>query len=171
MVGGDQVDSDQQEFEAWALPRQRALLRSAILLTGDQSSAEDLVQDALVKVAERWSRLRHEAPDAYARRIIYNAAVSRWRLRRRESSRADVPEASSPGRSEAWLEGADVRAALQRLTPRQRAVLVLRYYDDMSEQQIAQTLGVTPGTIKSQAHVALRRLREELTALDAEESR
>lgn len=162
---------DQQEFEAWAAPRQRGLLRSAILLTGDQSSAEDLVQDALLKVADRWSRLRHEAPEAYARRIIYNAAVSRWRLRRRESPRADVPEVSVPGRSEAWLAGADVRAALQRLTPRQRAVLVLRYYDDLSEQQIAQTLGVTPGTVKSQAHVALRRLREELAVLDAEESR
>ncbi|QDO87477.1 SigE family RNA polymerase sigma factor [Ornithinimicrobium ciconiae] len=166
-MSGDQ----EQEFEAWAVSRQRGFLRSAILLTGDQSAAEDLVQEALLKVADRWSRLRHEAPDAYARRIIYNAAVSRWRRRRRETPMADLPETGVAGRSEAWVAGADVRAALQALTPRQRAVLVLRYYDDLSEQQIAQTLGVTAGTVKSQAHVALRRLREEFGVMVVEEAR
>ena len=161
----------EQEFEAWALSRQRGFLRAAILLTGEQSSAEDLVQDALLKVADRWSRLRHEAPDAYARRIIYNGAVSRWRRWRREAPSAELPDAGAPGQSEAWLAGADVRAALQALTPRQRAVLVLRYYEDLSEQQIAETLGVTTGTVKSQAHVAMRRLREEFAVLTAEEAR
>lgn len=164
---GDQ----EQEFEAWAVSRQRGFLRAAILLTGEQSSAEDLVQDALLKVADRWSRLRHEAPDAYARRVIYNGAVSRWRRRRRETPTSDLPDAGAPGHSEAWVAGADVRAALQALTPRQRAVLVLRYYEDQSEAQIAQTLGVTAGTVKSQAHVALRRLREEFGVLTTEEVR
>ena len=161
----------EQEFEAWAVSRQRGFLRSAILLTGDQSAAEDLVQDALLKVAERWGRLRHEAPDAYARRVIYNSAVNRWRRWSREAPRGELPESAVPGQSEAWLAGADVRAALQALTPRQRAVLVLRYYEDLSEQQIAETLGVTVGTVKSQAHVALRRLREEFSVMTAEEAR
>ncbi len=164
-------EDPEREFEAWARSRQRGFLRSAILLTGEQTSAEDLVQDALLKVADRWSRLRHEAPDAYARRVIYNGAVSRWRRRRRETPTAELPDAGAPGRSEAWLAGADVRAALQGLTPRQRAVLVLRYYDDLSEQQIADTLGVSTGTVKSQAHVALRRLREEFDVMTAEEAR
>lgn len=165
------MSEEQEAFEAWAMSRQHGFLRSAILLTGEQASAEDLVQDALLKVADRWSRLRHEAPDAYARRIIYNGAVSRWRRRRREAPTAELPDAGAPGQSEAWLAGADVRAALQALTPRQRAVLVLRYYDDLSERQIAETLGVTTGTVKSQAHVALRRLREEFAVMTAEEAR
>ena len=81
----------------------------------------------------------------------------------------------APATTEDWLSGADIRAALQRLTVKQRAVLVLRYYEDLSEQQIAETLGVTTGTVKSQAHAGLRRLREELAleqdSLDGEEIR
>ncbi|WP_238146883.1 SigE family RNA polymerase sigma factor [Ornithinimicrobium murale] len=165
------MDDEQREFEAWAVSRQQGFLRSAILLTGEQASAEDLVQDALLKVADRWSRLRAEAPDAYARRIIYNGAVTWWRRRKRETPSAELPDAGLAGRSEAWVAGADVRAALQALTPRQRAVLVLRYYEDQSEQQIAETLGVSTGTVKSQAHVAMRRLREEFAIVSAEEVR
>lgn len=164
------MDDGQEAFEAWAVARQHGFLRAAILLTGEQSSAEDLVQDALVKVAERWTRLRHEAPDAYARRVIYNGAVSRWRRHRREAPTAALPEAGVQGGNEAWIAGADVRAALQALTPRQRAVLVLRYYEDLSEQQIAETLGVSTGTVKSQAHTALRRLREQFAAMTVEET-
>lgn len=165
------MSEEREAFEAWAVSRQHGFLRSAILLTGEQSSAEDLVQDALLKVAERWSRLRYEAPDAYARRVIYNGAVSRWRRRRRETATAELPDAGAPGRSEAWVAGADVRAALLALTPRQRAVLVLRHYEDLSERQIAETLGVSVGTVKSQAHVAMRRLREEFALMTAEEVR
>lgn len=163
------------EFVAWASARQRSWLRSALLLTGDQAPAEDLVQDALLKVAERWSRLRDEAPDAYARRVIYNGAMTRFRRHSREAPRAELPEVVAPATTEDWLSGADIRAALQRLTVKQRAVLVLRYYEDLSEQQIAETLGVTTGTVKSQAHAGLRRLREELAleqdSLDGEEIR
>lgn len=159
------MNDEQEAFEAWAASRQHGFLRSAVLLTADQSSAEDLVQDALLKVADRWSRLRYEAPDAYARRIIYNGAVSRWRRRRRETPTAELPDTGAPGRSEEWVAGADVRAALQALTPRQRAVLVLRYYEDQSEVQIADALGISPGTVKSQAHRALVTLRELLPDL------
>ena len=163
------------EFVAWASARQRSWLRAALLLTGEQSAAEDLVQDALLKVAERWSRLRHEAPDAYARRVIYNGAMTRFRRHTRESSRAALPEVTAPATTDDWLSGADIRAALQRLTAKQRAVLVLRYYEDLSEQQIAEALGVTAGTVKSQAHAGLRRLREELAleqqSLDGKETR
>ena len=82
-------------------------------------------------MAERWTRLRHEAPDAYARRVIYNGAVSRWRRHRREAPTAALPEAGVQGGNEAWIAGADVRAALQALTPRQRQTL-LDIYDSFT---------------------------------------
>lgn len=150
----------EDEFAAWARSRQGALLRAAVLLTGDEASAQDLVQGALIKVADRWGRLREERPDAYARRIMYHDAVSVWRRHGRVEPRAEVPDRPVGDASEGWVAGADVRQALMTLTPNQRAVLVLRYYEDLPEAEIADALGVGVGTVKSQAHVALRRLRE-----------
>lgn len=156
----------EDEFAAWARSRQGALLRAAVLLTGDEAAAQDLLQGALVKVADRWGRLREGRPDAYARRILYNDAVSAWRRNRRVEPRATVPERAAPDQVHDWVEGAAVRQALMALTPKQRAVLVLRYYEDLSEAEIAETVGVGTGTVKSQAHVALRRLREALGSMD-----
>ena len=138
-----------------------ALSRAAYLLTGDRHLAEDLVQLTLVRVARHWERLVSRGdPDAYVRRTLYTQHVSMWRRRWREVDlRADPPEVSSPD-STAGLAGAlVVRAALRRLAPKQRAVLVLRYFEDLTEVQMAAALGISSGAVKSMSRQALRRLR------------
>lgn len=156
---GSERDAE-ESFTRWAGDRQLALLRTAVLLTGDHHRAEDLVQDALTKVAARWHRLRDGNPDAYARQVIVRTNVSWWRRNRREVV-ADPPERASAVRLEPAV---DRRMALDRalaqLTPRQRATVVLRFYDDLSERATADVLGVSVGTVKSQTHLALRRMRE-----------
>ena len=157
---------DEQEFTAWAAGVERALLRSTYLLTGDLHRAEDLVQEALVKVALRWDRLRDGNPTAYARTIVVRDHISWWRRRGREYPVAepfgDTAVSSDPDTAMV------VRRALQRLTPGQRAVVVLRHFDDLSVEETATLLRVAPGTVKSQNAAALARLREgapELLAL------
>ncbi|HYF72848.1 MAG TPA: SigE family RNA polymerase sigma factor [Nocardioides sp.] len=165
--------SDEQAFSRWAGERQLALLRTAVLLTGDRHRAEDLVQEALTQVALRWRRLRDAHPEAYARQVIVRGNISWWRKHRLEVV-LDVHDDAVP--TLAGTVGAERRIVLDRalatLTPRQRATLVLRYYDDLSERETAEALGVSVGTVKSQAHLALRRLREaspELAELLGEE--
>jgi RNA polymerase sigma-70 factor (sigma-E family) len=149
---------DEQEFTEWAAGCQHRLLRSAYLVTGDVHRAEDLVQDALVKVALRWSRLREGNPTAYARTIVMNEHVSWWRRRRREVLTSRTTEqAVAPVETETQLV---VQRALARLTERQRRVLVLRHFDDLSERETAEVLGVSIGTVKSQNAAALARLRD-----------
>lgn len=159
------------EFVQWATARQGRLVRSAYLMTGDLQAAEDLVQEALVKVCLRWERLRDGHPDAYARRIIHHDHVSWWR-RRREYAVPEPVDAAMP--QSASTEDAEVvRAALVRLPPRQRSVLVLRFFEDLSVDQTAEVLGISPGTVKSQTHDALRNLRAhapELGELVGEEA-
>ena len=149
---------DDSEFIEWVTGHQRQLLRSAYLLSGDLHRAQDLVQEALVKVALRWTRLRTGNPTAYARTVIVHDNVSWWRRHRLELATAEPAEAphvsSDP---EATLV---VRRALDRLTPRQRAVLVLRHFDDLTERETADILGVTVGTVKSTNAAALARLRD-----------
>lgn len=153
------MEADSESFHAWALGCQPGLLRTAMLLTGDYHRAEDLVQDALTQVALRWRRLRVERPEAYARQVIVRTNISWWRRHRRETLICDEP---SPGPTlEPDVDRRFVlRQALRWLTPRQRAVLVLRYYEDMTARQAAEVMGVSVGTVKSQTHLALRRLRE-----------
>lgn len=153
--------SDESSFTAWAQDRQLALLRMAILLTGDRHRAEDLVQEALAKVAVRWRRLHAGNPEAYARQVIVRDNISWWRKHQREV----VLEISDDVRREPDpTDAVDRRLSLDRalaaLTPRQRAVIVLRFYEDLSQRDTAETLGVAGGTVKSQTHLALRRLRE-----------
>ena len=154
------MESEQEaSFTRWASDRQLALMRTALLLTGDHHRSEDLVQDALAKVAARWSRLRDEAPEAYARQIIVRTNISWWRKQRREvvvdpGDRAVA--AADPSVDRRML----LDHALARLTARQRSVVVLRYYDDLSERETADLLGVSVGTVKSTTHDALRRMRE-----------
>ncbi len=147
---------DEREFTEWAAGCQRQLLRSAYLLTGDRQHAEDLVQEALVKVALRWARLRDQNPTGYALRIIVRDNISRWRKRRREVGVGEVVESGVSTDPETELV---VRRALGRLTERQRAVIVLRHFDDLSEAETAALLGVSVGTVKSQNSAALARLR------------
>ncbi len=148
---------DDAGFTEWAAGAQRRLLRSAYLLTGDLHRAEDLVQEALVKVALRWPRLRDGNPTAYARTIVVRDNISWWRRKR------DLPMSSPQLLAEVStdLEAAlVVRRSLDRLTPKQRAVVVLRHFDDLSELDTAAALGVSVGTVKSQNSAALARLRE-----------
>jgi RNA polymerase sigma-70 factor (sigma-E family) len=149
-----------EEFAAFARACHARLLRAAYLICGDTHLAEDLLQSALVKVALRWSRLRDGQPEAYARTVLYRDAATWWRRQRREVTVARPPER----RARADIDEVPLRVvlarALSRLTPKQRAVLVLRFFEDHTEARTAQVLGVSVGTVKSQTAVALRRLRE-----------
>jgi RNA polymerase sigma-70 factor (sigma-E family) len=152
-------------FREFATARLGALSQLAYLLTGDHHAAEDLLQDSLVIVARRWGRVSAaDNPMAYVRQIVYHEFVSSWRRnrwRRSEVSSAALPERPGP-RDEAGTVDRRVlmQRALARLTPRQRAVVVLRFYEDLSEADAAQALGCSVGTVKSQTSYALRRLRE-----------
>lgn len=147
-------------FSEYVLARQAALLRTAYLLTGHAQDAEDLVQTTLVKVVPQWRRIRDD-PEPYVRRVMVNENVSRWRRRRwREHPTDDLPELLAADPDVAELIA--VRDALATLAPRQRAVLVLRYYEGLPEAEIAQQMSISPGTVKSQARDALARLRAVL---------
>jgi RNA polymerase sigma-70 factor (sigma-E family) len=146
-------------------------LRLALLLTGDRWQAEELLQDSLVKVYERWGRLsRTDDLHAYLRRMLVNNHTSGWRRRRRESLVAEVPDHAGPGGGTS--PDADVvRAALGSLPPRQRAVVVLRHYEVLPEREIAEVLGCSVGTVKSQHSRALEKLRRLLAEPSDQKSR
>jgi RNA polymerase sigma-70 factor (sigma-E family) len=156
--------SDRDSFEEYVAARRPALLGTAYLLTGSQADAEDLVQTALVKVVPHWARIA-ERPDAYVRQVLARESVSRWRRRRWREVPADpVPDGPAQGPdTDARIA---LRIALGRLPPRQRAVVVLRYYEDLTERETASVLGIAVGTVKSQSHDALVRLRALLPGLD-----
>jgi len=150
-----------ESFEEYVAARRTALLRTAYLLTGQHADAEDLVQMALVKVVPHWRRISDD-PEPYVRRILAREATNRWRRRRwREVSSDVLPETLSEGTDPTDREV--LRQALMRLSPRQRAVVVLRYFDDLTEQQTAEVLGIGLGTVKSHGREAMARLRELIT--------
>lgn len=160
-------DTGPESFAAFVAARQGALLRAATLVCGDHHLAQDLLQDALVKLARVWRRVGSEYPEAYVRRVLYRDLIS-WRRRHRRESLGEVVEVPSADSSAALVERMALRTALGRLTVKQRAVLVLRFYEDLSEQQVADLLGVTVGTVKSQTHAALTRLRAQMPELQLE---
>lgn len=174
---GDTPSAEDQRdaaFSAWMMGRQRALLRTAYLISGDHHLAEDLVAATLAKVYLSWDKVtQRDAVDAYARRILINEHNSIWRRawRRREVSSGEVPDWIA--HHDAPDEGlaAEVWELLATLPPRQRSVLVLRYYEQLSEAEIAQALGVSAGTVKSQASRALAVLRGRVPALGLEATR
>ncbi len=142
------------------------LLRTAYLIVWDEAEAEDLVQECLLKVARRWPRIsRMDQPRAYARRMLVNLALDGARGRARRRSELEPGGATSAIAVDP-LAALDLRAelleALGRLPTRQRAVLVLRYFNDLTEAQVAEVLGCSPGTVKSSASRGLARLREAL---------
>jgi RNA polymerase sigma-70 factor (sigma-E family) len=148
------------DFEEFVVARRASLLRTAYLLTGNHHDAEDLVQSALIKVVPKWKRIRN-SPEGYVRQVLARESVNRWRGRRwREVTTDAVPEPMGAGDA-----GATDRIALledlRRLSPRQRAVLVLRYFDDLTEADTAAALGISVGTVKSHARDALARLRNQ----------
>jgi RNA polymerase sigma-70 factor (sigma-E family) len=152
-------------FDDFVAARRPALLRTAYLLTGSHHDAEDLVQTTLLRVVPRWSRIAAH-PEPYVRQVLARESVTRWRRRRwRERSAADLPEQPV---DEPFADRLALREALALLSPRQRAVLVLRYYDDLTESATAEALGISPGTVKAYAREGLARLRQLLPDLDGD---
>ncbi|PZF88786.1 SigE family RNA polymerase sigma factor [Micromonospora deserti] len=163
------ADDGRDAYVAFVASHQHRLLRAAYLVCGNRHQAEDLLQDALLKLALRWPSVREGDPAAYVRAILYRDAVSWWRRRRREWLSAYPPERET--RDADGVLRLALHDALGQLPPRQRAVLVLRYFEDMTEAATAEALGVTVGTVKSQCHAALRRLREVAPELGRAEGR
>ena len=164
------ADTDMLTFEDYAAAEWPSLYRRAYLLAGNHADAEDLAQKTLIKVHGAWSRVsRSEVPDAYVRRILMNTFLSFKRPKGRRLELLvgdDAPEPASP-----LIAGPEDRMALwpqvRLLPPRQRAVIVLRYYEQLSEAEIADVLDCSRGNVKSTAHRALQNLR---TALGQEEN-
>ena len=141
--------------------RQPALYRTAYLLAGDHAGAEDLLQNAFAKLYLSWDRIRdREALDGYVRRIMVNENTSLWRRawKRREHSSDSLPDRGAVDTYDDGM-GGELWSFVQTLPPRQRSVIVLRYYEQLSEAEIADVLGVSVGTVKSQASRALAALR------------
>jgi len=161
-------DVTRAEFRDFVAARSPALLRTAYLMTGQRQDAEDLLQTALAKTLVSWRRVREaDNPEAYVRRLMLNTRTSLWRRNRHDATIAALPDRADPADPYA---GTDLHealwAALGTLGNRQRAVLVLRYYEGLSEAEIADTLGISVGTVKSQASRALATLRTRAGLLD-----
>jgi RNA polymerase sigma-70 factor (sigma-E family) len=157
-------DSDVTAFGEFVQARSSSLFRTAYLMVGDHQLAQDLLQEALVKTLIAWPRLRDRANlEAYTRRIIVTTSVS-WRRRRSFHERPSdrVPELIDADPVEAMLTHDAVIRALLTVPPRQRAAIVLRYYQDLSEAHTADALGCSVGAVKSQVSAGLKRLREAL---------
>ena len=155
---------DGHGFHEFVRSRLGTLSRIAYLLAGDHHAAQDLLQNALIKIATHWERVaRAGEPMAYVRRVLYHEHVSGWR--RDKHLRAEQSTESLPERSRGGDEAGEVvrrmvlEQALTRLTARQRALLVLRYFEDISEAETARILGIAVGSVKSQTSHALGRLR------------
>jgi RNA polymerase sigma-70 factor (sigma-E family) len=162
------VDAQGREaFQAYVAGRSPALLRTAYLLTGNRADAEDLLQTALAKTYLAWDRIRErEALDAYVRRVLVTTQTSFWRRRRPESLYDELPErAGRDHHADSDLHDA-LWTALARLSRKQRAAVVLRYYEDLSEADTARVLGVSVGTVKSTTSRALSVLREDPSLRD-----
>jgi RNA polymerase sigma-70 factor (sigma-E family) len=153
--------NSEAEFREFAIGRWPALVRFAYGLTGDAGHAEDLAQITLAKAYASWARVRRaDDPDAYVRRILINAQNTRFRKRRvREAGGPRLPEPVTDDPTAALDQRSDLIAALLQLPPKQRAVVMLRYWDGLTETQAAAVLGCSVGTVKSQASRALAKLR------------
>jgi RNA polymerase sigma-70 factor (sigma-E family) len=158
------------DFASYVAVRRVALRRTAYLLTGDWDRAEDVVQDALTRLYVHWRRAqRAESVDAYCRRALVNAFLSETRRPwRRERVAADVPERTYDDPAAASDTRDALRRALDELGPSQRAVVVLRYWDDLSVEETAAVLGTSTGNVKSQASRGLAHLRRVLAPLEVD---
>jgi RNA polymerase sigma-70 factor (sigma-E family) len=168
VVGKQRRGAVERDFAAFVGARQNALRRSAWLLTGDVGLAEDLVQTALVKSWPHWPRLMSRGgQEAYVRRVMVTTYISWWRRKWRAEVPGLVPDSPGPDGLDAVDLREPVRLALAGLPRRQRAAVVLRFFDDLPEAQVAAALGCSVGTVKSQTSRALARLRAlpELRAL------
>lgn len=180
--------AQQEEFDAFVAARSTALLRTAVLLTRDVGLAEDLLQTALAKTWFAWRRIE-VTPEAYTRRVLVNTYASWWRRKwNGEHPTEELPEPGAgrgrgrdgPGQGGHGLDGhgrhdshrvddrTDLWAALGRLPKRQRAIVVLRYYEDLSERETADVMSCSVGTVKSQASRALAKLRVDPALMEAQ---
>jgi RNA polymerase sigma-70 factor (sigma-E family) len=157
------TEAEREEFRAYVAARGAALLRTAVLITGDRGLAEDLVQTALLRTYGAWGRIRRrEAVDAYTRRVMVTTYVNWWHRRwRGEVPTGELPERPAADALTRVEDGLTLRDALARLPKRMRAVVVLRYYDDLPDPEIAAILGCSTGTVRSQAARALAKLRSD----------
>jgi RNA polymerase sigma-70 factor (sigma-E family) len=151
-------------FDDWVAARGPSLLRFAYVVTGSQHAAEDAVQDALARACEKWARVgRTRDPDSYVRRMVVNAHVSRWRRTRRESPVAELLGGDARPDHADRLGTADaVWVVCAELPPRQRAAVVLRFYEDLDYPEIAALLSCSEATVRSHVHRALGALRVRL---------
>lgn len=162
------MDADSEaDFRDFVVGQWHTLARTAFLLTGDRGDAEDLVQSTLVRVHRHWARIeRTDVPYVYARRVLVNLHISAWRRRRGVAQvlAAVPPERGGPDVTLAVDRRDELLRACRTLPPRMRAVLVLRYFEDLSEADVARALGISVGSVKSQTSRALDRLRAVLGA-------
>jgi RNA polymerase sigma-70 factor (sigma-E family) len=151
-------------FTAWATARYAGLLHAALLISGDPQAAQDLVQSSLAKTQVAWRRVR-ENPDAYVRRVMVTTNTDVWRRQpwREQSSAAMVDRPAEASGFGVVDDRDELLRALQRLTRKQRAIVVLRHYVQLSEEETAAVLGCSVGTVKSTASRALAHLRADLT--------
>jgi RNA polymerase sigma-70 factor (sigma-E family) len=160
------VEGTVEDFERFVQTRSVGLLRTAYLLTGDRHLAEDLLQDCLSRLAQHWESVQRQGnPEAYARRALYHRAVDGWRARRRRPALVAPASGDTAHRADPADQFAEsdqrllLQHALARLTPKQRAVLVLRFYEDRTETETAAILGWSVSTVKTSTRGALARLR------------
>jgi RNA polymerase sigma-70 factor (sigma-E family) len=153
------------DFTSFVQARGKALARTAFLIVGDAGRAEDALQTALAATYLRWGTLRRrEAADAYVRQAIVTANAAWWRRRsNHEAPRATLPDRAMSDSATQVVERESLLAALRQLSPRQRAAVVLRYYDDLSERETAEIMGCSAGSVKKHASRGVERLRTLLT--------
>lgn len=156
---------DEEDFVRFVEAASPRLLKAAWFLCGDPHRAEDLVQVALEKVYLRWNRLRDDEPLAYARRCLFTQQVDEGRRTRREVLTDELPDRAAPGVDPGSVD--EVVALLRTLPTRERQVVVMRHYADLSEAEVAELLGVSVGTVKSCGSRGLARLREAHAVADA----
>ena len=160
-IADGSIGIDDPDFRDYVRARSRALLRTAYLLTGNRADAEDLVQSALAKTYLAWDRIEDRgALDGYVRRAMVNTHISWWRRRRvEEYPTDDIPDQAVVDHSVTSDLQETLRRAVDRLPQRMRAAVTLRYYEDMTEAEIAEVLGVSLGTVKSTVSRAVAKLR------------
>ena len=166
----DVISGGGEDFSAFAVSRWPGLVRLAFGLTGDRWAAEDLAQVTLARAYVAWRRVRRaDDPDAYLRRILINASNRRFRRHRVAEQPGDLPETAVEGPADLVDERAALLAALRQLPLRQRAVVMLRYWEDLTDAQIAAALGCSPGTVRSQLSRALAKLRESPVLVEGDQ--
>ncbi|MER6092678.1 SigE family RNA polymerase sigma factor [Streptomyces bluensis] len=157
------------DFEAFVAARSAALFRGAVVLTGNRETAEDLVQETLERACRKWRTISaKDSPDAYVRRIMVNLANDRWRRFRRLATTPQPGGGDLPASGDEYgqVDSRDqLVRALQRLPMRMRTVVVLRYFHDLSDREIAADLGISPSTVRSQLARGIEKLRSQFPVL------